>query len=142
MAQTRLRDRRVRNVSIGDALWAEFDSLRQAHRLTKRQAVAEALRLWIQARTAEGRPAVALAPALEEALARQFQDFERRLRPLWVKGGMAATTALEVLLEQRRRNGHDVGALLRSVEEAAFRRFKDTRQFIAEDLAGKPPDKK
>lgn len=124
--------RRKHTLSIRQDLWEQFE---QARGVTPRtQALDEALLRWTQQRTAAGPQALVLAPLLEEYLTRLIRDLERRLRPVLVKSGVTSTAALEVLLEQRRRNGVDPTQILRAARPRIFARWRDKRVFVDTDM--------
>lgn len=97
--------------------------------MTRTDAFDQALREWVERQAAGGQEAQLVAPVLEGIVQRQLQFVEDRLVKLMVKNGILSTTAVELFLEQRRRNDHDTTALLKGIRDRVFRRWKDPRNF-------------
>lgn len=122
-----------RNIRVRDETFEQFESKRKAMRLTQTAALDQALRTWCQRLAADGPEAELVAPTLEQLLQRQISFLEDRLVKLMVKNGVLSSTAVELFLEQRRRNGIDTTTLMREIKDRVLRRWKEPRSFADTD---------
>lgn len=119
-------DRQVRHFRMPDDVYRTLEKARGE--MTRTAAVTEAIREWSQRRIA-GTQADVVAPLLSELVNQRVAALEDRLVKLIVRIGYLATTNVELLLEQRRRNGVNMDALFRELGPRIDRRWRRPRDF-------------